>query len=331
MRLFRHVSFGLLILCATTTAAFSAGKAGEEAPDFPPGVFSDGQQYRLADLRGKVVVLFMYEKDCPTCRARTTREFNPIVDQYRDKPVKFIAIGAGDNAAEVRQFMGQTQIKMPVYVDAFSIMEKRYGQTISLNNIHQWRVIDPEGKIAGYRPNDDWMEKAIAKASWRFKDKGYHPALAQAVEHFEWNRYDLGMKALKPHRKSKKADVAESAQKLYDTIKAEGQVWKADADAAMEASPAVAFDGYTKLKAIFEGDTELLAGVDANLAKLKTDKAMTAELAARKMMAALAAQSNKPNPPAASEMAAGYRAVAKKYPDSPSGQAAEQLASELGS
>lgn len=38
------------------------GKGGQTAPDFPPGQFSDGNYYQLSDLRGKVVVLYFYEK-----------------------------------------------------------------------------------------------------------------------------------------------------------------------------------------------------------------------------------------------------------------------------
>ena len=52
----------VLLLCLVATVARGAGKAGEEAPDFPPGEFTDGGRYALADLRGKAVVLYFYEK-----------------------------------------------------------------------------------------------------------------------------------------------------------------------------------------------------------------------------------------------------------------------------
>jgi hypothetical protein len=37
------------------------GGVGQPAPDFPPGLFSDGKAYSLAELRGKLVVLYIYE------------------------------------------------------------------------------------------------------------------------------------------------------------------------------------------------------------------------------------------------------------------------------
>lgn len=50
-------------------AAFAAGTAraqfleGSTAGEFPPGSFTDGRTYSLADLRGKAVVLFFYEEN----------------------------------------------------------------------------------------------------------------------------------------------------------------------------------------------------------------------------------------------------------------------------
>jgi len=52
----------VLFLCLASTISRGAGKAGELAPDFPPGEFTDGGHYSLEDLRGKAVVLYLYEK-----------------------------------------------------------------------------------------------------------------------------------------------------------------------------------------------------------------------------------------------------------------------------
>lgn len=52
----------LLFLCLAAPTAVGAGRAGEQAPDFPPGEFTDGGRYTLQDLRGKAVVLYLYEK-----------------------------------------------------------------------------------------------------------------------------------------------------------------------------------------------------------------------------------------------------------------------------
>ena len=55
-------AMALLLLCVAAPTALGAGRAGELAPDFPPGEFTDGGRYSLEDLKGKAVVLYLYEK-----------------------------------------------------------------------------------------------------------------------------------------------------------------------------------------------------------------------------------------------------------------------------
>ena len=57
------VAAALLLPCLAVSTALGAGNAGEQAADFPPGEFTDGGRYSLEDLRGKAVVLYLYEKD----------------------------------------------------------------------------------------------------------------------------------------------------------------------------------------------------------------------------------------------------------------------------
>ena len=61
-RLSRLTAAPIVFLCLVATITRGAGNAGEKAPDFPPGEFSDGGHYSLQDLRGKAVVLYLYEK-----------------------------------------------------------------------------------------------------------------------------------------------------------------------------------------------------------------------------------------------------------------------------
>jgi len=54
----------LVAVCAALAlapVAAAQGKVGEQAPDFPPGVFTDGNQYKLSDFQGKIVVLYFFE------------------------------------------------------------------------------------------------------------------------------------------------------------------------------------------------------------------------------------------------------------------------------
>ncbi len=319
----------LVALCSTPTAR-AAGEAGEQAPDFPPGLFLDGNRYSLKDLDGKAVVLFFYEKDCPRCREKIP-ERNQIVEQYRDKPVKFIAVAAGDSTAEAKAYVTETKLAMPVFVDNLSLMEARYGTKISLQNIWQFRLIGPDGKIVNYSMAPADIDRAIAKVQWKYKDGGWDPKLAGAVELLEWGRYADGLRTLKPHLKASKKDVAESAKKLYDAVRAEGEKWLTEADAAVAAEKSVdAYDLYTKVATAFAGD-DLAKRTAAPLKKLAASQAVKDELAARQMYVQLCQGAARAQPADRPQVATFAATIAKKYPNSPTGLRAADVAKELTS
>jgi hypothetical protein len=59
-----RVAAWFLSVCAALALAGTVsaqGKFGEQAPDFPAGAFTDGNQYKLSDFQGKVVVLYFFE------------------------------------------------------------------------------------------------------------------------------------------------------------------------------------------------------------------------------------------------------------------------------
>src|SRR5438045_2169477 len=101
----RPLVAGLLVVLASFAGDKGAaqGPAGKNEPrDFPPGAFSDGNTYRLADLKGKVVVLHFFEPQCPVCRAAAP-EKNELVKSLAGQPVKFLAIGVNINLNEAVQ------------------------------------------------------------------------------------------------------------------------------------------------------------------------------------------------------------------------------------
>src|SRR4051812_14254375 len=99
-----RIPAGLVLTVAAALFAggpvLAQGRFGQEAPDFPPGLFSDGRHYSLSDFRGKVVVLFFYESRCPRCKG-SIPERNEVVRRFKDRPVQFFAVGASDPLDEV--------------------------------------------------------------------------------------------------------------------------------------------------------------------------------------------------------------------------------------
>jgi peroxiredoxin len=307
-----------------THAALQRGQRGP-AEEFPPGLFTDGGHYDLEDFKGKVLVLYLYEQDCPTCRGKVP-ERNAMVESYRDKPVKFIAVAPRDSFQEASSYARDTKLMMPIFADGLGVMERRYGENISLQNIYQFKVIDPDGQVVGFTPGA--IDKAAEDVKWKYKESGYDKKLNQAVECFEWNQYEAGMKALRPHLKSTDKTVAASAQKLFAEIKAEGEKWKTDADAAVESNPVLAHDLYARIATVFAGD-DLAKSVDAPLKKLKTVPAVKDELAARKQWGELAGALSNATPAQKGQVIQFCQTLAKKYASTPTGAKARALAEEL--
>jgi hypothetical protein len=62
----RGLQCGLLVLCVAALTGPGSAQVfllpAKPAPDFPPGVSTEGVSYRMADFAGKVVVLYFFEK-----------------------------------------------------------------------------------------------------------------------------------------------------------------------------------------------------------------------------------------------------------------------------
>jgi thiol-disulfide isomerase/thioredoxin len=325
--------FRAAVRCAVSSAAvvslgaFASTARGDdgEAKDFPPGVFTDGGHYDLHGLRGKVVVLFFFEESCPRCRG-TIPERNKLVQSMKDKPVKFIAVDPGHGISDANIYQQETKLIMPVYPDPLRVMEGRWGEHISLQNVYQFKVIDAEGKLAAL--SLDQIPAVVAKASWKYKDKGYNPKLNAAIECFEWNQHAAGMKMLKPLLKDHNKTVADDAQKLLAEIKGEVEQWKADADKMVDDKPVEAYDLYAHVAAVFPAD-ELGKSVEEPIKKLKTNKAVKDEMGARQMFEQVGGVMAKATPQQRAQVAQFCRSIVKKYPGTPTAEKASALADEL--
>ena len=240
----------------------------------------------------------------------------------------FFAVAAGDTLAEAKKYVGETRMAMPVFADALSLMEARYGQQISLSNIHQTRVIDPSGKVVAYRFEEASIEQALKDAKWKFREDADDKKLAAAAQLLEAGRYAEGIQRLTPFLKRK--ETAESAQKLLDKVKAEVQGWVAEADECKASDPVKAYDLYTKAAAAFGRNAEPGTAATAALKALADDKAVKAELAARKAYARVQGALPRATPQQKGEVAKACHDVVKKHPGTPTAEKAKALAQELG-
>ncbi len=100
-------------------------KEGRKAPDFElPS--SEGGQLRLADLRGKTVVLYFYPKDdTPGC----TREACAFRDtQAQIKKTGAVVLGVSpDSLASHDKFKAKYELNFPLLADVDKKVAKKYG------------------------------------------------------------------------------------------------------------------------------------------------------------------------------------------------------------
>ena len=240
----------------------------------------------------------------------------------------FFAVAAGDTLADAKKYVGETRMAMPAFADALSLMEARYGQQISLSNIHQTRVIDPTGKVVAYRFEEAAIEQALKDAKWKFRDESDDKKLAAATQLLEAGRYAEGIQRLTPFLKRK--DTATPAQKLLDKVKAEVQGWVTEADGLKESDPVKAYDLYAKAAAAFGRNAEPGTAAAAGVKKLADDKAVKAELAARKAFARVQGALPRATPQQKGEVAKVCHEIVKKHPGTPTAEKARALAQELG-
>lgn len=323
MRIRLHLLPSLVVCLLASAPSIARG----EAADFPPGTFTDGGRYSLDDFAGKAVVLFFYEQDCPKCRGLIP-ERNKVVQQFKDKPVKFIAVAPGDSLNEAIGYQRGTQLAMPVFADALGVMQHRYGFKISLNNIYQFRVIGPTGQVGAMSMEPADIESVVSKVEWKYKGGGYDARLNGIIEMLEWNQYEPALRQLRPLTKGS-SKTAESAAKLYEAVKAEGQQWLDEAAKAQQSEDVVkAYDLYTKVNACFAGDEFAKPAAEA-LKTLKTNQAVANELAARRMYEGLNKAMGVANARQRADVIGYCMRIAKQYPDTPTAKKAEALAKEI--
>lgn len=138
---------------STTSAKTEAAAVGTTRAVAPPFELKDleGKTVKLADFKGKTVVLEWFNPDCPFVRnSHTKGSLVTTAKTWRDKGIVWLSInssadGKQGSGLEVNQ-AGVQKYAManPVLLDPAGTVGKAYGAT---NTPHMF-VIDADGKIA---------------------------------------------------------------------------------------------------------------------------------------------------------------------------------------
>ena len=115
---------------------------------------------------------------------------------------------------------------------------------------------------------------------------------------------------------------------MYQAVKVEGVKWKEDADKLVDTQPATAYDLYTKIANVFAGD-DLAKSVADPLKALKTNKAVTDEMAARQMYAQLFKVVPNARVQQRDQVVKFCSSISTKYPGTPTADKARSLADAI--
>jgi peroxiredoxin len=151
---------------ATTPAAGTGAAIGKPAPDFM-GKDYDGKDHKLADYKGKVVVLEWFNHECPFCqrhcKAGTAKN---TLAKFKDKPVVWIGVNsngtAEEKAADIKKYCKDNNITFPILQDAAGKIGKAYGAKTTPHVF----VIDQKGNVAYMGAMDDDKEGKGAKTNY---------------------------------------------------------------------------------------------------------------------------------------------------------------------
>ncbi|HYG57970.1 MAG TPA: redoxin domain-containing protein [Symbiobacteriaceae bacterium] len=98
--------------------------AGEAAPDFALQAL-DGTQVRLADLKGKPVVINFWASWCSPCR-KEMPDFEVMYQQYREQGLVVLGINVGEPRVTVADFRQQVGVTFPILTDVHEDAQSAY-------------------------------------------------------------------------------------------------------------------------------------------------------------------------------------------------------------
>ena len=148
-------------LLAACGAAWAAG--GELKPwsggATPPLALRDlrGKEHKLADYRGKVVVLNFWATWCEPCREEMP-SMQRLQDKLAGKPFAVLAVDFGEGAPRVSEFLKKVPVRFTVLLDRDTSAASAWKVKVLPTTL----VLDPEQRIRYSAVGDlEWDSSAV--------------------------------------------------------------------------------------------------------------------------------------------------------------------------
>ncbi len=117
----------------------------------------EGETHRLADYRGKVVVLNFWATWCPPCRAEMP-SMQRAWEKVKDKGVVLLGVDVGEDEDTVFEFTANYPLNFPLLLDIDSKVAKQWP----VRGLPTTYVIDPFGLVVYQAVGGrEWDSKAL--------------------------------------------------------------------------------------------------------------------------------------------------------------------------
>jgi peroxiredoxin len=140
----------VLLLAATWLPAAAAPPTQTLTPIAPrpeaPGfelVDVDGATLRLADFRGRPVIVNFWATWCPPCREEMPSMERAWV-RLREQGVAMVAINVGEDEETVFRFTADYPVTFPLLLDRDGVVVERWP----VRGLPSTFVVDPDGRVA---------------------------------------------------------------------------------------------------------------------------------------------------------------------------------------
>ena len=135
------------------------------APDFTLRSM-DGPNLRLAEQRGRVVMVNFWATWCGPCRQEMPH-LNKLYDKYRDSGFVLLGVNIDDNARKATDLAAKLGLKFPVLLDT----DKTVSRLYDMGSMPSTVLIDRDGKVRhlhrgyrdGYELTYDQQVRALLK------------------------------------------------------------------------------------------------------------------------------------------------------------------------
>lgn len=143
----------MILVLVSPTAVAAPPAVSDAAPDFALKSLS-GENLRLSEYRGDVVIVNFWSTRCGRCRDQLGK-LDALYGQHREQGVQILSINIDRDEGDVRDAVANLRLQFPVLLDDRSTVSKLYD----LRKIPFTVLIDPTGTVryvhSGYRRGDE--------------------------------------------------------------------------------------------------------------------------------------------------------------------------------